>query len=135
MKTTLIQIIFLIVRTKQIEEDVKSDFHDEPSDTEEGQIRSFHNEEEEGWSSSDNLPLNELQENSSLASVIVELTQANIRGKNRHVWATCKGRTSSRSSAINIVRMARGPTRSDRGISDPLLLFGSFMTNEICDEI
>ena len=97
-----------------IEEDVESDFHDETSDTEEEQIRSLHDEDEEGWSSSDNLPLNNLQENSSLTSVIVNLTQANNRGKNHHVWGIRKGRTSSRTSATNIVRMARGPTRSVR---------------------
>lgn len=51
------------------------------------------------------------------------------------MWATHKGHTSSRTSAINIIRTARGPARSVKNITDHLVLFGSFMTDEICEEI
>jgi hypothetical protein len=45
-----------------------------------------------------------------------------IRGKNRCCWSTTKGRTHGRTSAINIVRTTRGPTRLCRNIDDPVLL-------------
>lgn len=78
-------------------DDVESDYNNEPTD-------------DEDRSSSEVPPQGESHEDSSTVSnVIVNLTQTNIRGKNRHVWSTHKGHTSSRTSAINIVRMARGP--------------------------
>lgn len=115
-------------------DDVESDFHDEPSDTEETQVSPpLDIEEEQESSSSDVLPLSD--NSSSASNYIIHLTQANIRGKNRHVWATNKGHTSYRTSAINIVRTTRGLARSVRNITDPFVLFGSFMTDEICEEI
>lgn len=42
------------------------------------------------------------------------------RGKNRHVWATCKGQSSGRTSTINIVRSNRGPSRMCRNIFNHL---------------
>lgn len=118
-------------------EDMQSDIHDEPSDTEEAQISSGSDiEEQQVRPPSETTPLSEPREDSSSASnYIINLNQANIRGKNRHVWATHKGQTSSRTSAINIVRTAIGPARSVKNITDPLTLFGSFMSNEICEEI
>lgn len=44
------------------------------------------------------------------------MTQSNIRSRNRHVWATSKGQ--SRAATINIVCVARGPTRVIRGMVD-----------------
>lgn len=77
-------------------DDVESDFHDEPSDTEETQVSPpLDIEEEQESSSSDVLPLSD--NSSSASNYIIHLTQANIRGKNRHVWATNKGHTSYRT--------------------------------------
>lgn len=47
-------------------------------------------------------------------------SRSNIRSRNRYVWATSKGRTSSRTAAINIVRVDRRPTRSVRNMLDPI---------------
>jgi hypothetical protein len=58
-----------------------------------------------------------------------------IRGKNRYCWSTTKDRTHGRTSAINIVRTARGPTRLCRNIDDPVLCFNLFITDEIIEEI
>lgn len=58
-----------------------------------------------------------------------------IRGKNRHVWSTSKGQSSRRTSAINIVRCNRGPSRMCRNIFEPLLCFELFITDEIIQEL
>lgn len=58
-----------------------------------------------------------------------------IRGKNRHIWATSKGQSSGRTSAINIVRTNRGPSRMCRNIFDPFLCFQLFITDEIIEEV
>lgn len=67
-------------------------------------------EEERDTSSPENPPLGESPINSSSASNI-NFPQANIRDKNRHVWATHKRNTSQRTSATNNVRTAKGPHR------------------------
>nr|ADV17599.1 transposase [Agrotis ipsilon] len=66
---------------------------------------------------------------------IISLPQRSICGKNNHVWSTTKGRTTGRTSAINIIRTNRGPTRMCRNIVDPLLCFQLFITDEIIHEI
>ncbi|XP_055920499.1 piggyBac transposable element-derived protein 4-like [Eupeodes corollae] len=66
---------------------------------------------------------------------IIIPAQRVIRGKNRHVWATCKGQNHGRTSAINIVRSNRGPTRMYRNILDPLLCFHLFITDDIIQEL
>lgn len=58
-----------------------------------------------------------------------------IRGKNRHVWATSKGQTSGRTSAINIVRSTRGPSRMCRNIFEPVRCLELFITDEIIEEL
>lgn len=58
-----------------------------------------------------------------------------IRGTNRHVWATSKGQSSGRASAINIIRSNRGPSRMCRNIFDPLLCFQLFIKEEIIQEL
>lgn len=76
-----------------------------------------------------------LAESSGSNSSILTFSQSNIRSRSRHVWASSKGRTSGRAAAINIVRVARGPTRTVKNILDALLLFEQFMTNQILEEI
>lgn len=58
-----------------------------------------------------------------------------IRGKNRHCWSTTKGRSHGRTSAVNIVRTNRGPTRMCRNVYEPGLCFDLFITDEIVEEI
>ncbi|CAB3250201.1 unnamed protein product [Arctia plantaginis] len=58
-----------------------------------------------------------------------------IRGKNNHVWSMSKGQSSRRTSAINIVRCSRGPSRMCRNIFEPLLCFELFITDEIIQEL
>lgn len=66
---------------------------------------------------------------------VITLPQSSIRGKNRHIWSTAKGRSTARTSAINIVRTNRGPTRMCRDIVDPLLCFQLFIKDEIVEEV
>lgn len=68
-------------------------------------------------------------------SRIIIPSQRTLRGKNKHCWATRKGQSHGRTSAINIVRSARGPTRMCRNIYDPLLCFNLFVTDDILSEI
>ncbi|XP_045497914.1 uncharacterized protein LOC123695987 [Colias croceus] len=116
-------------------DDVESDQQYEPSDQEDSQqIRHgsspSHSRDHETDSQS---PADLLEETTS--SCILTLPQSTIRSRNRHVWATSKGRTSGRTTAINIVHVARGPSRGVRGMVDPLLLFDQFMTDQIFEEI
>ncbi|XP_045456889.1 piggyBac transposable element-derived protein 4-like [Melitaea cinxia] len=111
-------------------DDAESDAQDEVSDHE--NISSL--------DLNDNVPEPEIpstlsEEGSGNNSAILTLPQQNIRSQSRHVWTTSKGRTSSRAAAINIVRVARGPTRGLRGIEDPLLLFEHFITNQMQEDI
>lgn len=74
-------------------------------------------------------------ESSGTNPCILNFSQNNIRSRNHHVWATSKGRTSNRVSAMNIVRVARGPTRAVRDVVDPFLLFEQFMNNQIIEKV
>lgn len=58
-----------------------------------------------------------------------------LRGKNGHVWSTTKGQSSQRTSAMNIVRTARGPTRMCSHVFEPVQIFDLFITEEIISEI
>ncbi|KAK9753479.1 hypothetical protein QE152_g2029 [Popillia japonica] len=49
--------------------------------------------------------------------------------KNRHKWATTKGKR--RRSAVNIVHQARGPTGAATSVTDCLEVFKLFITDEI----
>lgn len=115
------------------EDDVQSDENFEPSDSEESHISTPRDP-------SSTLQHDQASSSSSMApetssSSIIQLPQRNIRSKNRHVWATTKGHTSVRTSARNIVRTARGPNRSCRGITSADSCFELFFTNEIIEEI
>lgn len=114
-------------------EDVESDTQDDPSDHEGTQDRSspaMQDNEQEPQT-----PPAPLAESSGSNSSILTFSQSNIRSRSRHVWASSKGRTSGRAAAINIVRVARGPTRTVRNILDALILFEQCMTNQILEEI
>lgn len=58
-----------------------------------------------------------------------------LKGKNKHCWTTSKAERRARTSAMNIVRSARGPTRMCKNIVDPILCFDLFITEEIVVEI
>ncbi|CAK1583583.1 unnamed protein product [Parnassius mnemosyne] len=66
---------------------------------------------------------------------ILSFSTSTVRSRSRHVWATNKGRSSNTTAAINIVRIARGPTRALKDIVDPVSLFDRFMTDQIIDEV
>lgn len=113
------------------EDDVQSDFEDEYMDNEEPE-------------ESNNVPESEdLSQTVSSASPespmqdrrIITPQGRVIRGKNQHCWSTVKGRTHGRTSAINIIRTNRGPTRMCRNICDPKQCFELFLTDEIAEEI
>lgn len=118
-------------------DDVESDHQYEPSDQEDSQqtghgSSTSHSRDQVIDSPS---PPDSLAETSGTSSSILTLSQSTIRSRNRHIWATSKGRTSGRATALNIVHVARGPSRGVRGVVDPLLLFDKFMTDQIFDEI
>ncbi|GBP63866.1 PiggyBac transposable element-derived protein 4 [Eumeta japonica] len=71
----------------------------------------------------------------SMDARIVTPSQRTLRGKNKYCWATSKGQSRGRTSAINIVRTARGPTRMCKNLYDPVLCFNLFMTDEMVLEI
>jgi hypothetical protein len=118
-------------------DDVESDYQDEPVNEEPEHVSSSSSDGEGPHEnpSNANPPSTRQHEGSSASSNIITLSQSSIRGKNRHTWSTRKGQTSSRTSVINIVRMARGPTRPVKNITEPLGLFESFLTDEIYGEI
>ncbi|GBP23607.1 PiggyBac transposable element-derived protein 4 [Eumeta japonica] len=103
-----------------IEDDVQSDFEDEYIDE---VIEESPND------------TSTTSENQRHDHRIVIPPQRVIRGKNRHVWATSKGQSSGRTTAINIVRSNRGPSRMCRNIFEPLGYFQLFITEEIIQEI
>lgn len=77
--------------------------------------------------------LGESRENfSSASNYIINSTQPNFLIKNRAIH---REYASYRTSAINILRTARGPARSIKKITKTLDLFHSFMTDEICEKI
>lgn len=105
-------------------DDAESDDQDEVFDHENISLLDMH----------DNVPEPEIpptvsEVGSGNNSVFLNLPQRNISSRSRHVWTTSKGRTLSIAAAISIVHVARGTTRGLRGIGDPLLLFGHFITN------
>lgn len=116
-----------------VEDDVKSDENYEPSDSEEMYVSpppDLPTDVERGSS-----VISHTAPSETTQSSIIQLPQRNVRGKNRYVWATTKGNTSTRTSVRNIVRTSRGPTRSCRGITDEVSCFEKFFTVEIFEEI
>lgn len=66
---------------------------------------------------------------------ILSFSRGTVRSRSRHVWTTNKGRSSNRTAAINIIHVARGPTRSVKDVVDPVSLFDRFITDQIINEI
>lgn len=116
-----------------MEDDVQSDEDYEPSDSEERHVSPPNDVsltvDRAVSSNSDTVPSETPQRS------IIQLPQGNILGKNRYVWSTSKGNTSTRTSARNIVRTSRGPSRSCRGLTGEISCFDTFFTNEIYEEI
>ncbi|XP_060809050.1 piggyBac transposable element-derived protein 4-like [Amyelois transitella] len=122
------------------------DFEDDSASETEDYVEEDHVQEDENYELSDSEDL-QMEEQvippdpSSIASErppssrIIELSQASIRGKNRHTWATSKGQSSARTSIRNIVRTSRGPSRSCRGLTGELHCFEKFFTDELFEEI
>lgn len=123
-----------------IEETDCSDFEDileveEPIDSDEQVDSEIEYQAEEGLEDDDQLMDEAIISQSTKASKIVGFTTKVIRGKNKHVWSTEKPKTAARQAAMNIVHKPQGPTRQSKGITDPLLCFELFLTDEIFDEI
>ncbi|CAB3232682.1 unnamed protein product [Arctia plantaginis] len=116
-----------------VEDDVRSDNEDAMVDFIEDTSPTSRQDDPENHVAS--LESTNLEVTSSTSHRIITLPQRSIRGKNNHVWSTTKGRTTGRTSAINIIRTNRGPTRMCRNVFDPLLCFQLFITDEIVDEI
>ncbi|KAK9753474.1 hypothetical protein QE152_g2027 [Popillia japonica] len=64
---------------------------------------------------------------------IIPFSKSNLRRKNRHKWATTKGKR--RRSAVDIVHQARGPTGAAKSVTDCLEVFKLFITDEIINTI
>ncbi|CAB3255270.1 unnamed protein product [Arctia plantaginis] len=116
-----------------VEDDVRSDNEDAMVDFIEDTSPTSRQDDPENHVAS--LESTNLEVTSSTSHRIITLPQRSIRGKNNHVWSTTKGRTTGRTSAINIIRTNRGPTRMCRNVFDPLLCFQLFITDKIVDEI
>lgn len=116
-----------------VEDDVRSDNEDAMVDFIEDTSPTSRQDDPENHVAS--LESTNLEVTSSTSHRIITLPQRSLRGKNNHVWSTTKGRTTGRTSAINIIRTNRGPTRMCRNVFDPLLCFQLFITDEIVDEI
>ncbi|XP_045763663.1 piggyBac transposable element-derived protein 4-like [Maniola jurtina] len=115
------------------EDDVRSDFEDDVVDVIENTTPEDRLEEPEQTDPSSES--HQLEVTPSSSRRIITLSQRSIRGKNNNIWATVKGRSTGRTSAINIVRINRGPARMCRNIVDPLLCFQLFIKDEIVEEI
>lgn len=109
-------------------DDVQSDMEDEILDVAVDDEEVDDEEEEEPSASS----------SSSLRKKdhrIILSTKKVLRGKNKHCWATSKGKKHIQTAAINIIRTNRGPTHACRNIVDPAMVFQLFITEEIVEEI
>ncbi|KAK9710475.1 hypothetical protein QE152_g25992 [Popillia japonica] len=60
---------------------------------------------------------------------IIPFSKSILHGKNRHKWATTKGKR--RCSAVNIVHQTRGPTGAAKGVTDCLEVFKLCISDEI----
>lgn len=90
-----------------VKDDVQSDENDEPSDSEEMYVSAPPDLSSDV--DRDSPVISNTAPSETTQSSIIELPQRNVRGKNRYVWATTKGNTSTRTSVRNIVRTSRGP--------------------------
>lgn len=78
----------------------------------------------------------EVLSTSSTTPISIVMPQREIlRGKNQHRWTATKGRSSGRTSASNIIRTSRGPSRMNKSLYNPLECFSIFMTDDIVEEI
>ncbi|XP_058983469.1 piggyBac transposable element-derived protein 4-like [Musca domestica] len=106
-----------------LEDDIQSDVEDESLDGNESgeNIASVQDPNQEFTTHSD--------------SRIITVALPTLRSKSKHCWTTSKGNSSTRTSLINIVRTARGPTRGCKSLYEPILCFKVFFTDEIISEI
>lgn len=105
------------------EDDIQSDFEDEFIDEEvPQQLNDTQNED--GISPSVSSELTGTSKSSSRDHRIIIPNRRVLRGKYQHCWSTVKGQSRGRTSAMNIIRTSRGPTRMCRNIYDPILCLG-----------
>ena len=67
--------------------------------------------------------------------IISEQAGNTLRGKNGHIWSTTKAKSSSKTSASNILHVSQGPAPMCKNIIDPVEIFNLFITNEVISEI
>ncbi|CAK1596514.1 unnamed protein product [Parnassius mnemosyne] len=116
------------------EDDIQSDFEDEFIDDEVPQQLNDTQNEDDISPPVSSEPTG-TSESSRRDHRIIVPDRRVLRGKNQHCWSTIKGQSRGRTSAINIIRTSRGPTRMCRNICDPILCFNLFVTDEIVDEV
>ncbi|CAK1579834.1 unnamed protein product [Parnassius mnemosyne] len=116
------------------EDDIQSDFEDEFIDDEVPQQLNDTQNEDDISPPVSSEPTG-TSESSRRDHRIIVPDRRVLRGKNQHCWSTIKGQSRGSTSAINIIRTSRGPTRMCRNICDPILCFNLFVTDEIVDEV
>lgn len=113
------------------EDDVQSDFEDDFVDCQNVEKLENNQNEEDLLALQTSAPpeTSTPSETSERDARIIVGNQRVRTGKNRHCWSTNKDRAHERTSAVNIIRTARGP-RMCRNIFDSV-----FITDEILQEI